>query len=171
MWFFVVVIMVAIFLFSSQTGVQSSQVSDKIVNVIENQITKPSDTSSKPPQSTSSDTASSNTPVTPPVEENLFLITLVRKSAHFLIFATLGFFLYGALCTYKGGYLKHTLLSFTLGVIYALSDEFHQRFVDGRSANVMDVLIDSLGVVIGIGLMLAIVLIYKKIKSQKALGI
>jgi len=36
----------------------------------------------------------------------------------------------------------------TLSVLYAISDEFHQRFVGGRSASSKDVLIDIAGIVL-----------------------
>ena len=101
MWIFVALTMFAIFMFSAQDGTQSAQMSDKIVNVIENQLsTPPTDISN-----TSSDS------LAPPQEIKL-LTFFVRKSAHILIFASLGFFLYGAICTYKGSMLKHILFSF-----------------------------------------------------------
>jgi len=37
---------------------------------------------------------------------------------------------------------------------YALSDEFHQRYVPGRSADWMDILFDWLGTALGTYLML-----------------
>jgi len=35
-------------------------------------------------------------------------------------------------------------------VLYAISDETHQIFVPGRSAQISDVLIDSVGAIVGI---------------------
>ena len=45
---------------------------------------------------------------------------------------------------------KTGILSFLFSVIYALSDEFHQSFVLGRDGNIVDVLIDSSGALVGI---------------------
>ena len=45
---------------------------------------------------------------------------------------------------------KTGILSFLFSVIYALSDEFHLTFVPGRDGNIVDVLIDSSGAVVGI---------------------
>ena len=45
---------------------------------------------------------------------------------------------------------KTGILSFLFSVIYALSDEFHQTFVPGRDGNIVDVLIDSSGALVGI---------------------
>ena len=36
-----------------------------------------------------------------------------------------------------------------LGTIYAISDEFHQSFVSGRSADLLDLLADTAGVTVG----------------------
>ena len=35
----------------------------------------------------------------------------------------------------------------TLSFLYAVSDEFHQSFVPGRSASIRDVLIDTIGII------------------------
>ncbi|MGV8147186.1 MAG: VanZ family protein [Alkaliphilus sp.] len=43
--------------------------------------------------------------------------------------------------------MKLTLL---VCVLYAISDETHQIFVPGRSAQVSDILIDSVGAAVGI---------------------
>ena len=45
---------------------------------------------------------------------------------------------------------KTGILSFLFSVIYASSDEFHQIFVPGRDGNIIDVLIDSSGALVGI---------------------
>ena len=37
-------------------------------------------------------------------------------------------------------------------ILYAASDELHQLFVDGRGAQVKDVLIDSAGSIVGVGI-------------------
>ena len=42
------------------------------------------------------------------------------------------------------------ILSFLFSVIYASTDEFHQTFVVGRDGNIVDVLIDSSGSLVGI---------------------
>ena len=45
---------------------------------------------------------------------------------------------------------KTGILSFLFSVIYASSDEFHQTFVSGRDGNIIDVLIDSSGSLVGV---------------------
>ena len=69
---------------------------------------------------------------------------------------TLGFFSFSYLSSLFIGNnnikdLKKTgILSFLFSVIYAFSDEFHQTFVPGRDGNIVDVLIDSSGALVGI---------------------
>ena len=38
-------------------------------------------------------------------------------------------------------------------VLYAISDEYHQSFVEGRDSDVLDVLVDSLGIATAVALM------------------
>ena len=42
------------------------------------------------------------------------------------------------------------LLYWLIGSFYAASDELHQLFVPGRSGEIKDVLLDSLGVLLGV---------------------
>ena len=67
---------------------------------------------------------------------------VLRKCAHVTEYAILGFLLLRA--------IGRELPALLLGVLYAASDEFHQHFVHGRHASPIDVLIDSVGLLIGI---------------------
>jgi VanZ family protein len=70
---------------------------------------------------------------------------------HGSIYALLGFFLARALQkTYsQAGFWKCVLLVTACGIAYGLTDEFHQRFVPGRSADFFDVSVDGIGTFIG----------------------
>jgi VanZ family protein len=68
--------------------------------------------------------------------------TVLRKIAHPAEFAVLGFLLARA--------LGHDLAAFLLGAAYAVTDEVHQAFVPGRLGSVWDVLLDSVGVALGV---------------------
>ena len=57
------------------------------------------------------------------------------------------------------------MIAFLLAVAYAISDEIHQFFVPGRSCQIKDVLIDSCGAAVGIGLVFISIKTYKKLKS------
>jgi VanZ family protein len=67
---------------------------------------------------------------------------VLRKLAHAGEFAVLGALLLRA--------TSRLPLSFALGVAYAVSDELHQRWVDGRVGSPLDVLIDAVGVAAGL---------------------
>ncbi len=55
------------------------------------------------------------------------------------------------------------ILSLVFCILYAISDEVHQLFVPGRGAQVSDVLIDSLGAFLGIGMYKMVRKIKKKV--------
>ena len=75
---------------------------------------------------------------------------IVRKCAHVSEFFILGILVINLVSKYN---VKHIyLISFIICVLYASSDEFHQLFVPGRSGQVTDVLIDLIGVVLGLSI-------------------
>ena len=88
---------------------------------------------------------------------------IIRKVAHFIIFSVLGSLLYSIFLTAKRP-RKPMLCGMTIGLIYALSDEFHQVFVPGRGAQWQDVLLDFFGVIVGI---VAIKLVLKAIGRNR----
>lgn len=72
---------------------------------------------------------------------------LLRKMAHFTLFFLLGFGLTGTIRSFVRG---HPLLAAILmGLLFAVMDESHQYFVQGRNASIGDVLLDSCGVAVG----------------------
>lgn len=95
-----------------------------------------------------------------PTDEGLELMSMVlRKSAHFGIYAVLGGFLVLAASRYYLNVwatvnmwtpLRKLFVPWTVAVLYAISDEFHQSFVFGRSGELRDVLIDGAGALLGI---------------------
>jgi hypothetical protein len=66
----------------------------------------------------------------------------LRKLAHAGEYAVLGALLLRA--------LRRGVPAFALGVAYAISDEVHQHFVPGRRGAPLDVLIDAVGVGLGV---------------------
>ena len=82
---------------------------------------------------------------------------VVRKLAHFSIYAILGINILGFVNTYKNLKLQSQIeITLFSGFLYAVSDEFHQMFSGGRTASPKDVCIDTLGVLFGIGIFLLI---------------
>ncbi len=77
-------------------------------------------------------------------------VVLVRKSAHFTIYLLLGFFVISLIKEYNLINNKMIIYALIFSFLYACSDEIHQLFVPGRSGNIIDVLIDSFGSIVGI---------------------
>lgn len=75
---------------------------------------------------------------------------VIRKTAHFLEFAVL-FVLYnrGLAKSTQLTRRKGLFLSLILTIGYAMTDEFHQTMVLGRTGKPFDILIDSLGALAG----------------------
>ncbi len=67
---------------------------------------------------------------------------VLRKLAHAAEFAVLGGLLLRA--------LRDERAALAAGIAYAVSDELHQHFVPGRVGSPLDVLIDSVGVAVGV---------------------
>lgn len=76
-----------------------------------------------------------------------FFHVLVRKGAHFTAYLILGLLVSYARRP-EGPKSYGSVFLFCM--LYAMSDEFHQTFIPGRSGELRDVLIDSAGALSGI---------------------
>ena len=76
----------------------------------------------------------------------------VRKVAHFLIYYCLGFVTYISILFVQKWKRNHryVLFSLLLVLIVAIADETHQLFIAGRGASVSDVMIDCFGGLLGV---------------------
>ena len=133
----VLAIAVGIFLFSSQTGEESGGISRGLTERIFAFLGADEATAQK-------------------------LHHFVRKAAHMTEYAALGaalgsFLFYSSDqgCIHMDSRRLQALLAFTLAFLYAVTDEVHQYFVPGRGPSAKDVLIDSIGAMIGIALLWA----------------
>lgn len=145
-----VIIMLAIFLLSSQIGSQSHQLSNNVMNSI----------------------------IIPSIEKviknnhNDVINVIIRKTAHILLYLALGVIVHSItnellkLDKYKKSLitvpknrhlnrirhhqLRNSILSGLICLAYAFSDEVHQLFITGREASVKDVGFDAIGFIIGI---------------------
>ncbi len=138
-----------IFGFSSQNGEQSSGISRKVTEIILK--------------------VSVNYNQLEEEEKEIVLHrteSIIRKIAHFSIYTVVGFLLMGLLSTYKLKEKWRIIITIVIGILYAISDEFHQSFSPGRSPKITDVYIDTLGIILGVLLVILIRMIYKKIKTE-----
>lgn len=82
------------------------------------------------------------------IEAEGVLNFVIRKSGHFLEYLTLAILMYNALKEFiDKKYI--IILTIFLVFLYACSDEIHQLFVVGREGKFSDVIIDTLGGVVG----------------------
>lgn len=129
-----------IFNFSAQDGVESGSISQKVTEFIVKVISK-----------------IKTMDVSTQLRWIQKLHPIVRKLAHFAVYTVVGFSIMGFMCTFDMRNIFKLLISFAVGVIYAVSDEVHQYFIPGRNASIIDVGIDSLGVLTGIFILITLI--------------
>lgn len=129
-------LMVMIFLFSSQPAYESDQSSGLIVSLIQKFVF---------PHFSEYDPAKQAQ-----IEHGISFI--VRKTAHLTEYALLGIALRMHVSAWEAHRQRKAplILPYLIGSLYAASDEIHQMFVPGRSGELRDVLLDSLGVFLGV---------------------
>lgn len=127
----IIICMITIFNFSSDSKEKSSKKSDKlIVSVTEKFLRKKLSNKEKEKY----------------ISKYVFY---VRKSAHFTLYFILGLLIISFLREFIPLDKKTIIITVILVLIYACSDEIHQMFIPGRSGELRDVLIDTLGGLIG----------------------
>lgn len=92
---------------------------------------------------------------------------IVRKMAHFTLYAVGGILIFNMLDSYTSSRIKNMAFSWVLGTFNAITDEIHQLYVAGRSGEVRDVCIDSMGVLCGVLLIYLMVVVFEKESKQK----
>ena len=88
------------------------------------------------------------------------LFPMQDKLMHFVAYAILGFLGMGSVRAMTHGYRpEQAWLVCLLVGLYGVTDEFHQYFIPGRMAEVMDVAADIAGGVLGTWLMYSLVML------------
>lgn len=91
---------------------------------------------------------------------------VIRKIAHFSVYTLLGILLMGLMIKTKLQNKWRITITLFIGLIYAISDEFHQTFSPGRAPKVTDVYIDMLGVILGTLVVLLLIKLYDKYMTK-----
>lgn len=123
--------MIVIFSFSSADANKSTGTSDKVITTmieIKDKITN-------------NETPNNEKEII--VKNSSFYI---RKIAHITEYLILGFLIFNLLKQYS---VTNIYYAIGLSILYSCTDEFHQLFISGRSGSIRDVLIDSIGILIG----------------------
>lgn len=148
---------IVIFNFSAQKADESSNTSGKVVDKIIEKVYKRK-------QINKSEELTIRDKIT----------TIVRKGAHFSIYTCLGILTYLYMSTYSIKKKKRLLYTIIFCLMYACSDEIHQKFVEGRSCELRDVCIDTCGaifgstIVIGVSKLVEVILYNNKKMHNKA---
>ena len=90
--------------------------------------------------------------------------TPMRKVMHASVYLVLAFFmmtLTNIISNHKYYWLT-LLISLVLCVFFAITDEYHQTFVSGRSGQILDIVIDSIGAMIGLVFYTTYHIVYKQ---------
>ncbi len=98
------------------------------------------------------------------LEQQSAIEIVVRKLAHFSIYTLGGILILLHVNLYKIKQNKKVIIAWLIGTTYAITDEIHQLFVPGRSGEIRDVCIDSLGVITGIIILLIIINIRARLR-------
>ena len=123
--------MIVIFSFSSADANKSTSTSDKVITTmieIKDKITN-------------NETPNNEKEII--VKNSSFYI---RKLAHITEYLILGFLMFNLLKQYS---VTNIYYAIGLSILYSCTDEFHQLFISGRSGSIRDILIDSIGILIG----------------------
>lgn len=97
-----------------------------------------------------------------------FVEFFIRKFAHLFVYSVLGMLiarLFKALTRWRLGW--NYLISVLICAAYAATDEFHQSFIQDRTARPADVVLDTIGAMLGILLYLSISQIFQAIHKKK----
>lgn len=87
----------------------------------------------------------------------------MRKVMHasvYLVLAFLAIIFFNVLMNNKHYWIAF-ILTLVVSVGFAISDEFHQTFVSGRTGQALDVVIDSIGALVGILIYTTYYIVYK----------
>lgn len=95
------------------------------------------------------------------------LNVLIRKITHFMLYLSGGVVITMFVTMSKMSMFKIVCVSTVFGVLYACTDEMHQLFIQGRGAEVRDVLIDGMGFIFG-EIIVIMICIRKKKKLEKS---
>lgn len=127
-WGLLIIWMGVIFSFSSMVSDNSTNTSYKLTDVIVSIISKENKTDEV-------------------TRGNINFV--IRKSAHFTEYLILAILTFNVLSLYPLAMRKKIIICILFGLLYAISDEYHQIYVSGRTAQLRDIIIDFMGVLIG----------------------
>lgn len=172
----VIMWMAVIFWFSSMPGDESntkskSTIKEAIETIIpRKKAKKAEETISNEVNEISQNTQSQNQTKQKDQKEEQLIERLnkpLRKCMHASVYFVLSILIFNCLKTFKISGWKTIIIPIGIAFLYACTDEFHQLFVDGRTSQFTDVLIDTFGAILGIAMINIAIIIIIKIKQKK----
>ena len=154
--FLIILWCIVIFAFSSMSGSESNEKSKATINnVIDTtlEVTNDSGITDKHP---------SEKKINSVIEK---LNKPLRKCMHASVYFVLAILVFLSFKSFKINGWKLYVFPILICFIYACTDEFHQSFVNGRTSEFTDVLIDTAGAIIGIIVAKLVSKVYYKIKK------
>lgn len=153
----VVLAMGTMYYFSSQEGNVSKMQSDKVVNMVDEIRQEVTIKDSKLIS----------------IKDKVFNVLkrygsksyIIRKLAHFSIYACIGISLCLMLYVFTKRVFISATLSFIISALYAYYDEMRQLSVAGRVGSIKDVFIDSSGAITGIIILVVIIVMFNGIRG------
>lgn len=144
-WLVVIIWMLVIFHFSSEVKGDSNNTSLGVTEMVVNMIEK----------------------MMPSIQIDVDNFNhIVRKLAHFSIYLVLGILVMNAMRLSGMVGVRFVYVALLICVVYAVSDEIHQMFVPGRGPQFRDVLIDSSGAVVGIGIYFGVSGLVRRVRGN-----
>lgn len=161
---FVLVWMITVFIFSGQDGIDTLNTSGAFIHSIDSKVSKNEDSPVISHNNKQADEKNTLKKKEYKYKYSSQLQKVVRKNAHYFLYMLggilLSVFFYVNLDKSNIKETRITLRKYhifskcifyamIIGILYACTDEFHQKFVPGRTCSIKDVFIDSLGIITG----------------------
>jgi len=161
---FVLVWMITVFIFSGQDGIDTLNTSGAFIHSIDSKVSKNEDSPVISHNNNQADEKNTLKKKEYKYKYSSQLQKVVRKNAHYFLYMLggilLSVFFYANLDKSNIKETRIALRKYHLfskcifyamitGILYACTDEFHQKFVPGRTCSIKDVFIDSLGIITG----------------------
>ena len=151
--------MTVIFMFSNMNGEKSTNTSKSLIEVTEDDINQ---------EMYKDDSLDAK------MKEEKRLTSVmnkrIRKVAHFTEFCILAIVIVFAIESFGIKGYKAFIVAFFIILIYACSDELHQFFISGRDARDKDIIIDTLGGILGCIIYAAVSELYYDIKNKNVIN-
>jgi VanZ family protein len=138
-----------IFYMSSNNGEISHGQSTKVVNILENAQAK---IENQAEDKTTNNKVQSNEKTTVQNTNENNLDHIIRKNAHGFMYMVLAILVSSAFFSYNKRGRNIIVYILFVCLFYAVTDEFHQSFVPGRTSLVSDILVDFTGAFVGLSI-------------------